>query len=36
VAKSAAYYYGVVQELDVATGRLLFQWRSDEHIGFDE
>ncbi len=35
-AKSASYYYGVVQEVDVASGRLLFEWRSDEHIGFDE
>jgi len=35
-ASAAAYYYGVVQEVDVATGRLLFEWRSDEHISFDE
>ena len=27
-------FYGVVQELDVATGKVLFQWRSDQHIGF--
>lgn len=26
------YAYGVVQEVDVATGRLLFEWRSDEHV----
>jgi hypothetical protein len=26
------YFYGVVQEVDVATGKLLFQWRSDEHV----
>src|SRR5262249_10107755 len=25
--------YGVAQEVDVATGRLLFQWRSDKHVG---
>jgi hypothetical protein len=35
-ASVAAYYYGVVQEVDVATGRLLFEWRSDEHVSFDE
>jgi hypothetical protein len=34
--RAAAYYYGVVQEVDVATGRLLFEWRSDEHVSFDE
>ena len=28
------YFYGVVQEVDVATGKVLFQWRSDHHIGF--
>ena len=30
------FYYGVAQEVDVATGKVLFQWRSDQHIGFDE
>jgi Arylsulfotransferase (ASST) len=30
------YLYGVVQEVDVSTGELLFQWRSDEHVGLDE
>ncbi len=28
------YWYGMVQEIDVATGELLFQWRSDHHVGF--
>ena len=28
------YVYGVVQEVDVATGRVLFEWRTDEHVGF--
>lgn len=28
------YFYGVVQEIDIASGKLLFQWRSDEHVGF--
>jgi hypothetical protein len=32
--RSGEYFYGVVQEVDVATGRLLFQWRSDQHVGF--
>jgi hypothetical protein len=27
---------GVVQEVDIATGRVLFQWRSSKHIGLDE
>jgi Arylsulfotransferase (ASST) len=27
---------GIVQEVDVATGRVLFEWRSNEHIGPDE
>lgn len=35
-ASAGRYYYGEVQEVDVATGRLLFSWRSDQHIGFDE
>ena len=30
------YFYGEVQEVDVATGELLFSWRSDHHVGFDE
>lgn len=32
--RRGAYFYGVVQEVDVATGKVLFQWRSDEHVGF--
>lgn len=27
---------GVVQEIDVATGRLLFEWHSLDHVGIDE
>jgi hypothetical protein len=27
---------GVIQELDIATGRKLFEWRAHEHIGVDE
>ncbi len=30
--RRGAYWYGVVQEVDVATGKLLFQWRSDKHV----
>jgi Arylsulfotransferase (ASST) len=30
------YFNGVVQEVDIATGKVLFQWRCDEHIGFAE
>ena len=26
------YFYGVVQEVDVASGKVLFQWRSDQHV----
>jgi hypothetical protein len=33
-AGRGAYYYGVVQEVDIATGMLLFQWRSDHHVPF--
>ena len=27
---------GIVQEIDVSTGRVLFEWRSNEHVGLDE
>ncbi|HEY8029476.1 MAG TPA: arylsulfotransferase family protein [Gaiellaceae bacterium] len=27
---------GIVQEVDVASGRVLFEWRSNEHVGLDE
>jgi hypothetical protein len=35
-AASGAVYSGVVQEIDVATGNLLFEWRSLDHIPVDE
>ncbi len=35
VSRRIAYWYGVVQEVDVASGKVLFQWRSDEHIGLE-
>ncbi len=34
--KDAPYFYGVAQEVDVKTGKVLFQWRSDEHVAFAE
>lgn len=34
--KSANYFYGVVQEVDVSTGALLFEWRSDQYVGLGE
>lgn len=34
--KSGSVYQGVVQEIDVASGRLIFEWRSLDHIGVDE
>jgi hypothetical protein len=34
--RQGTYLYGVVQEVDIATGKLLLQWRSDEHVGVDE
>jgi len=33
--KPVPYWYGVVQEVDVATGKLLFWWRSDRHVPLD-
>ena len=27
---------GIVQEVDIATGRVLFEWRSFDHVGLDE
>jgi Arylsulfotransferase (ASST) len=26
------YFYGIAQEVDVATGRVLMEWRSDKHV----
>lgn len=33
---SGQYFYGEVQEVDVATGKLLFSWRSDRHVDLAE
>ena len=30
------YLYGVVQEVDIETGTLLFEWRSDQHVALSE
>ena len=30
------YFNGVVQEVDIASGRVLFQWRADRHVNFAE
>ncbi|MGH9170680.1 MAG: arylsulfotransferase family protein [Acidimicrobiales bacterium] len=35
-ARKGLYFYCEIQEVDVETGKLVFSWRSDEHIGFDE
>src|SRR5215213_593111 len=29
-------WQGIIQELDIETGEVLFEWRSLEHVGFDE
>jgi len=29
-----AYFYGVAQEVDVASGQVLLQWRSNDHVPF--
>jgi hypothetical protein len=27
---------GVVQEIDIATGKVLFQWNSEDHVPFSQ
>jgi hypothetical protein len=34
--RQGSIFEGVVQELDVATGRVLFEWHSGEHVGLAE
>lgn len=34
--RSVPYAFGVVQEVDLTTGKLLFHWRSDHHIKLTE
>ena len=31
-ARTGRYFYGVAQEVDVASGEVLFQWRSNDHV----
>ncbi|MGH9293611.1 MAG: arylsulfotransferase family protein, partial [Acidimicrobiales bacterium] len=35
-SKSGTYLYGVIQEVELATGKLVFSWRSDHHVAFGE
>jgi hypothetical protein len=34
--KDGVLHDGVIQEIDIATGRKLFEWRASEHVGLDE
>ena len=34
--KEGEIFDGVIQELDIATGRVLFEWHASDHIGPDE
>ncbi|MEV4345408.1 arylsulfotransferase family protein [Actinoplanes sp. NPDC049596] len=34
--KDGVLHDGVLQEIDIATGRLVFEWRSSDHVGVDE
>jgi hypothetical protein len=34
--KDGEIFDGVIQELDVASGRVLFEWKASDHIGVDE
>jgi hypothetical protein len=31
-ARVGPYFYGVAQEVEIATGKVLLQWRSDDHV----
>jgi hypothetical protein len=35
-AKDSIAWQGIVQELDIETGELLFEWKSLDHVGLDE
>lgn len=35
-SSAGAYFFGEVQEVDIATGELVFSWRSDTHVGFED
>jgi Arylsulfotransferase (ASST) len=34
--KEGEIFDGVIQELDIATGRVLFEWKSSDHVALDE
>jgi Arylsulfotransferase (ASST) len=34
-SRRVTYWCGVVQEVDIASGKVLFQWRSDDHIALE-
>ncbi len=34
--KDGVLHDGVIQEIDIATGRRLFEWRASRHVGLDE
>ncbi len=34
--RRGAYFYGVVQEVEVATGKVLLQWRSVDHVAVED
>jgi hypothetical protein len=34
--KDGVLHDGVIQEVDIATGKLLFQWKASDHVGLDE
>src|SRR5262249_60400539 len=34
--KNGWLFSGVAQEIDIETGKLLFEWDSLDHVGFDE
>jgi hypothetical protein len=34
--KNGVLHDGVIQELDIATGRKLFEWRASQHVGLNE
>ena len=34
--REGTYFFGVVQEVDLKTGKLVFEWRSDDHVALEE
>ena len=35
-SRSGVVWQGIVQELDIQTGEVLFEWQSLDHVGLDE